>query len=475
MSKKRVSSVLGAYSKTVRSFWLEHKANIFLRMPLYLSGFLVGIPFIVRHTEPLLFIALLPFVHYVVHMNKIPRRAILTDFYLTGFIICGFGNLFLFDLDPQNWSVKLSASFALFATFLAWMLICSFCALSFLALGAFLAKLPKASQAILSLPFAFAFAELIRSYLFAIMAYGPHGKLSPNFNWGSLAVPASGTPLVYASRLVGFFGLTVLVVTINICIYYLITRRKIGRSIAVLLAIFFVTYFCWGLGKKETVASKLKIETVQVTALQGLEYWDPETWPAQGTDLLVLPEYSDILENPDYKKILSRLSDKGLAITTIRNDRSPKGTNRLVYLNREGEIVNYQDKTFLIPTGEYLPYSLAWSFRLVGKKQPVIDFQYTQQLTNGDIDEYPYGNGAFKVGALACSGISALNEYKRLSRSGADILVNSASLSFLQPDSYYHVYARNMARYQAVSNNKPLVQASRSGESYIITNQGSIY
>ncbi|MEI6481279.1 MAG: nitrilase-related carbon-nitrogen hydrolase [Candidatus Saccharibacteria bacterium] len=471
--KKRVAELLRRSGKTARSFWRANKAEIYLRSPLYVSSVLIGFTFIVRHTEPFIFVALLPLVHYVIQLSKIPRRSIVLDFYVAGFILCGFGNLFLFDLDPQNWSVKLSASFALFATFLAWMLICSFCALSFLAFGAFLAKLPKTSQAILSLPFAFAVAELIRSYLFAIMAYGPHGKLSPNFNWGSLAVPASGTPLVYASRLVGFFGLTALVVAINICIYALLTRKRAWASAILLILIATLTYGGWREGLR-TDNKHLSVSFVPLKADESLATWDSSSWPKQGTDLLVLPEYSEFLNNPNYKTILKRLSKNGLAVTTIRAGKSPLGTNRLIYINRDGVIVNSQDKTFLIPTGETLPYSLQASFLLLGQRETLEEFRYIQQITNGKIDEYSFSYGGHSYGALACSGISALGEYNRLSDHGADILINSASLAFLKPHSRYHVYARNMARFHAVSNNKPLVQASRSGESYTITSQGDI-
>jgi apolipoprotein N-acyltransferase len=315
--------------------------------------------------------------------------------------------------------------------------------------------------------------ELARSYLFAIMAYGPHGKLSPNFNWGSISVPASGTPLVFATRMVGFFGLTFLVLVINICIYSLVTRYYRGRSIAALCIVFCLTYISWSAGV-HVKTPELTVVAVGVGPTQGLKDWDQASWPAQGTDLLVLPEYSEILKNPQYKEIMNRLSDTGLAVTTIRDKGSPEGTNRLIYINKKGDIVNYQDKTFLIPTGEYLPYSLQASFKLIGKQKSIQDFKYTQQQTNGKIDEYPFSGGSFRVGALACSGVSALNEYKRLSSEDADILVNSASLSFLAPHSHYHVYARNMARYHAVSNNKPFVQASRSGETYRISNQGEI-
>jgi len=201
---------------------------------------------------------------------------------------------------------------------------------------------------------------------------------------------------------------------------------------------------------------------------------DKSLSPPSGTDVLVLPEYSGIEQDKEVSKYLSPLSSNGVAITSIVNGRSPNGTNRIIYLSRDGRVIERQDKTFLIPTGELLPYSLQASFRTIGRSSINEAFKYTQQLERGDRPERVYATkDGIRIGTLACSGVSALNEYSRLTNEGADILVNTASLAFLQPNSLYHVYARNMARFQAVSNNRPFAQASRSGQSYILDNQGN--
>ncbi len=466
---------------------------------LWLSGVLVGLCMVLYRSEGLLFWCLWPCFWYLLRVSRSwpkNRHRLPADLYVLGLIICFFGNFFILQVSAGNWTMNLSSWLAVWAPRLSLLLICLFCALSFWLIGWLLQHINNSWHRIASLVFLWPLAELLRSYLFAIMAYAPHGSLSPNFNWGALAVPAAGTDLVYASTLVGFFGLSAVVVAVNLGLWIFlqsavgwvwhrfrpavknestplgpVSRVYILKLGMVLLA----TSGLLTLGGRSLFRHRfpaktndLKIVVVPLNEDQALNDWPESDWPPVGTDLLVTPEYSELMSNPRYKEILSRLSENGVAITTIRAGRSPGGTNQLVFLNRQGEVVERQDKTFLIPTGETLPYSLQISFRALHKSHTSQSFRYIQQVTAGKQPERPYDTGKFKVGALACSGVSALSEYSRLTKEGADVLVNSASLSFLQPDSFYHVYAGNMARFQAVSNSRPLAQASRSGQSYVI-------
>lgn len=442
------------------------------RLYMYVSFFLLGIAMVWDNSVWLIFIALLPLIAYLPHINKSSSRQVFKDFYFAGFILCGFANLFLFQVAPENWTIQLNGWFGIVSRFMSWVFICSLCAVSYGLLGFVLKKTRNNLVKLLLLPFLFPIAELIRSYLFALMAYGPHGSLSPNFNWGSISVPASGTPLVYTSRMFGFFGLSFFVVLINISLYLLLFKRRVLVPILTLGIVLSFTLIGWSLGE-QTTSKTIRVAAVHMNEESDMTSVDRINWPPEGTDILVLPEYSAILKYKNYKQMLKQLTKNGVAITTIDTGRSPRATNRIVYLNRNGEIINSQDKTFLIPTGEYVPYSLQLGFRAIGKSSALVDFRYSQQLVPGTEPEKPFEtNGGISIGALACSGVSALNEYTGMTNSGAEILTNSASLAFLQPNSLYHTYARNMARFQTVSNNRPFVQASRSGQSYILDNQG---
>ncbi len=439
-----------------------------LRATVYGSALLFGASLLFGRLSFISFFAGIPLLIYIEQMNRLSARQIRTDFYLYGVIVCLFANFFLLEASPNNWVVTVQGWFAFAAPVMAWLMISFFCGLATLALGEVLRKIPTTGWRIGLLPLLFAGTEAFRSYLYAIMAYGPHGSLSPNFNWGSIAVPASSTFLVYISRFTTFFGITAVVIVINICVYRLIREKQL-RYGAVLLVIGFLSGIGWlGMPEAPTKVASLRIVAKGMTENESVVDWSKKDWPPQDTDLLVLPEYSGLLENKDYRKILARLSPTGLAVTTVQVGRPPAATNQLIFIDRNGQILSRQDKTFLIPTGETLPYSLQLAFKAIRKQKAIVDFTYYQQLAAGNSPEKPFVYNGVSYGALACSGVSALTEYGRLSDEGADILINSASLSFLQPDSRYHVYAKAMARYQAVSNGKVFVQASRNGYSFVM-------
>lgn len=458
---------LHLHSKTIR------------RILLYLAATTLALAFNIRGLQSLIFITLLPLVAYVYHLDDYTSRQRRIDFYIFGLITSAGSNFFMLQISAANWNVMIRGWFAVVAPIIAWLMISSFCALAWLVLGEVLHKIGQRRRRLLALPVLYAGAELLKSYLFAIMAYGPHGSLSPNFNWGSLAVPASGTNIVLASPYVGFFGLTVIIVAINLGVFWCLRRQSWRQRGTIPIAVVTGMLLPIGLwpsstinqGDKAVINGK-RVVVIGLTEKDTLANWNPEyiqeRLPQNSIDLLVLPEYSGLLKSAHSKQILSSLSEQGVAVTSVHTDSAPTGHNRILFINRNGEVVGQQDKTFLIPTGETLPYSLQAVFKLMKRQDIITSFTYTQQISPGETIEKPFEYLGTSYGALACSGVGALNEYRHLSQEGADILINSASLSFLKADSTYHVYADNMARFQAVSNKKPFVQASRSGNSFIL-------
>jgi apolipoprotein N-acyltransferase len=435
---------------------------------------LTGISFIVLRLSWIVCISLVPIFLYLKKSGNRERKTIIKDFYIGGFILSGFANLFLFQMSPENWNIGITGWVTVVARLIAWFLVCSFGALAYAGIGFLIACFKSVQSRILILPFFFPLAELLRSYLFAFMAYGPQGSFSPNFQWGSLAVPGSGTPLIYSTRILGFFGLTFLIIVINLSVY-LLTQRRIYPATMLALAVCLTTVVGWKIGSSNGLERSIHVSVLHLSAEDEITIDEREALNPQNTDILVLPEYSAIEKNLNKPMLLNNLKKNGVAITSIVYGKSPQGTNRIIYLNKNGDVLTKQDKTFLIPTGEVLPYSLQLSFKTIGKGWVNDAFKYTQQLKKGDRPEEVFvTKDNIALGTLACSGVSALNEYSRLTSEGASILVNSASLSFLTENSLYHVYAHNMARFQAVSNNRPLAQASRSGESYILDNQGRV-
>lgn len=444
-----------------------------LRVGLYVGFLLIGLLSMLNMFGLIIFFAFIPIIRYIKAIPSIQQKTVIKDFYFGGVIIgvCAFS--FVLQIVPQNWTTILmgwASYLTRGATLIVLAIVSSF---GFALLGLLLKKISSFNSRVLCLIVCWPIAEIIRSYLAAIAGYGPGASISPNYNFGSLAVIVSGTPLVYLSRFVGFFGLTIITVAIAVALYYIFFEKVYLLPASFLVLLFAINLYGWNIGNRP-YSHEINVSTVQLGENSKLKEWSGLDRPPSETDLLVLPEYSEFLNNKSKEDVLSTLSNDGIAITSVSNGESPSGTNQLQIVNQSGVVVDKQDKTFLIPTGEYLPYAMQAFLKIVGQKSTIEGFTLMQQITPGSTPPRPFKNSAFTVGAIACSGITSLNEYRQLSHQGSDVLTNSASLAFLSSSSLYHGYAKNMARFHTVSNTKPLVQSSRGGESFIMNKQGRI-
>ncbi|MFO0920429.1 MAG: nitrilase-related carbon-nitrogen hydrolase [Candidatus Saccharimonadales bacterium] len=458
--KQIISKINTNYSLTIK-----------VRIVFYVCSVLLGFSFIISGFEWLTFLSLLGWLYYVDNLSELTNKQILQDFYIGTFLVMGLAYCWLMQAEAQNWNVSLHGWFKVVAQIVSWLLVCSFVSLSGLILGWIMSKFVKNRYRILIFVLCLPVIEVIRSYLFAIISYGTGGSLAPNFFVGSIAVSASGTFLVFASRLIGFVGLSLFGLLLSLGVY-LIIRRRFRFVVPTMILISIVTIFGYKLSKNNLSHESLKVVTVHLNEAVSMKDWQDFSSLPDDVDLLVLPEYSGVTSNENISKLWEKLSPDGVVITTVAIGRPPNAVNRLTIFDNEGRVINQQDKDFLIPAGEYLPYSLMGAFKLLRQNKNIENFRYTQQLQPGSYPINVVQGGRFKIGALACSGVVSSSEYGRLSREGADILTNSASLSFLKQNSRFDVFGKNMARYQAVANQKYFVQSSRSGESFIISPNG---
>lgn len=421
--------------------------------------------------EWLTFVSLLGWFYYVDNLNKFTKKQILKDFYLGTFIVTGLSYCWLMQAEAQNWNVSLHGWFKAVAQIVSWLLVCLFVSIGGLVLGWVMTKLTKFKYKLLIFVLLLPLYEVVKSFLFAIISFGNGGSLVPNFFVGSLAVSVSGTPLIYASRLVGFMGLSLLssLLVLATC---LIFKKQYKYSLALFILVVVVVFAGYYFVDNQKQSKPLKTVVVHLDEADSLDQWADFNKIPDNIDLLVLPEYSGVLDSKHLEALTQKLNTNGMVVTTVAVGRSPEMTNRLTVFNKDRQIISQQDKDFLIPAGEYLPYSLIGAFKLLRQDNNIVNFRYTQQTKPGTkpIELIKHDNLA--IGALACSGVISPAEYKRLTSDGADILTNSASLAFLKKNSRFNVFGKNMARYQAVSNYRPFVQASRSGESYMITPNG---
>lgn len=334
------------------------------------------------------------------------------------------------------------------------------------------------------IPAVWALAEFARSVVFSIVSSGPGWSLGAHWNFGSLAFPASVTPLGYAGRLFGQFGLSALVVTMAWGLLMLTRKRWhwgiLALAVPVLAAL---VGFAW------STAPQGKSLQVGMVQLDDSSYSDYGYQKDLGTiarrhqarnslDLLVLPEYSYIFEEPKYEQATVRATQQLFGahdgrIVTSRSGTAENGHDNLVtFYTAEGKVVAQQKKQFLIPAGEYIPYFYEWILVLSGNTSVIRAHQAEHAVSKAPQPARPVAYGREQIGSLACSGAIAPEFYRHLVASGATVLTNSAALSTMGLSSSYYTQARQMAAFLAVANARPLVQAARGAQAFAIDSNG---
>lgn len=465
----------------------QHKYNL---LP-YVSFGLVAMAFVHYECGWLSLVALVPLFFYLNYAvkAKLVAKTIITHVGLAGTL--GFLSIMSWSLQtsPDNWASVGGITSKIFLTF-TWLSLTALFSAGIWLVAWLFAKFRPNLLSLRGVVLCIAFwllGDFFRSLLFSIVAAGPGSVIGPNFHFGALGFAASVTPLVFAARLVGLYGLTALVLLCNFGVFWLLKKRWNGvLLIASPIVVAYGGYALYPLQKDKTV----NVGVVQLGGWEGEGgYYEKLTEIAQQKqgeplDVLVLPEHSNFYEQTADKAkdkaaqsaILEPLfqGKNGLVITsTSKLDDKTRTHNSILYRDVQGNTLSEQNKRFIVPIGEYVPYVHEFLLTITGNRATYNIHQATRAVTSGKQNEHPVGHNGVTYGALACSGAVAPDYYRNLSTQGAEILTNSASLPILTQASQYHQQSRQMARFIAVANAKPFVQSARAGHSWVIDANGN--
>lgn len=343
----------------------------------------------------------------------------------------------------------------------------------------------KNPRALLLVPGLWALCEWARSFLFSFVGMGTGGSIGPHWNFGSLAFAASMTPLSYAGRIVGQFGLSALVVATSLGVLLLIRRQVKWGGITVAV-VFAICATGWLLSPSAN-GSRLHVGVVQLDDSSYSDYgYQRDLGQLTAShdankplDLLIMPEYSYIFTTSEYKSAevsaLKKLTiDKSLIVTSRSGEASQGHKNLVTFYRPNGQIAAEQEKQFLIPAGEYIPYFYEWILVLSGNTSVIGAHAAKNAVTPSNQVAQPVAYAADRVGSLACSGAIAPDFYRKLANDGATILTNSAALSTMGLSSSYYAQARQMASFIAVSTAKPFVQSARGAQVFVLDSNGRV-
>lgn len=323
------------------------------------------------------------------------------------------------------------------------------------------------------------------------------GHLLTGFPWCFIGHAQAGhLELIQISDVVGVYGVSYLVVCVNVLIFrFLFLRRDMGRfllleggAVAALLALALV----YGSLKLQDPDPDAGAEPLRTAIIQGSidqsEKWDPRY--QRGTldayrrlslqasrrdpDLIVWPETAV----PFFFQDPSSLSAGVLSVPEktgadlLFGSPAYKGSganvqyaNRAYLLSAEGRSVQTYDKVHLVPFGEYVPLQRLLPF--VHRLVPAAG-----DFTPGDRVE-PLRTPGFAAGVLICFEAIFPGLARRHARQGADLLVNLTNDAWFGRTSapFQHL---TMSVFRAVETRLPLVRAANTGISAFVDPQGLV-
>ena len=342
--------------------------------------------------------------------------------------------------------------------------------------------------------------------------------LLTGFGWALLGYSQYLTlPVIQIADITGVYGVSFLIVLVNIGIYLMIRNFNIeilrlapqndkkkchsdpecnegeeSNSIYLILPwIFLAASLIYGNFKLNEYPQGDR--TLTVSVVQGNipqdEKWAPEfrmlilekyevltklaameepaliIWPETSfPGIIVLDEINqDIL----YQKVVSLAKDikTPILIGSQRNDvLRDESFNSAILVSQDGNIKTYYDKLHLVPFGEYVP--LGRFFPFIGKAIDVGDFAKGNEYT---LFSLPQG----KFGTLICFEDIFPGQVRQFVREGADFLVNITNDAWFGRTSapYQHAQA---SVFRAIENRRYVVRSANTGLSCFINPRGEI-
>lgn len=362
---------------------------------------------------------------------------------------------------------------------LGWLLLVLFETLFFVLFSVGAAVLGKWSFAgrLLFLPALWVSLEFIRS----VGSWG--------FSWGMLALSQEALVILQLAKLTGPFGLSFLIVFVNVLLAEGFVRRSSGGRYASLVGLIILL----GIGlaniglelPSDSISRTVKVAVVQGNITQDAKF-DPDfedtikkqylslTERALDTKahLLIWPETAvprPILDDKTFLARLQTLADSEgvflLVGSFYRRPETGELHNSGFLISPEGDVERY-DKRHLVPFGEYLP------LRSVTSRIPAL------RVLGQDIAPGPRGGRIFSTerGRLApviCFESTLTGVVRPAVTGGAQLLVVLTNDAWFDDSPALRQHLEQ-SRLRAVEYGIPVVQAANTGISGIIDSYGRI-
>lgn len=319
--------------------------------------------------------------------------------------------------------------------------------------------------------FVLASLDFLISWIPAIFWIGPEGRLDSILPLSSPTLLLINTPVSFASRLIGFYGLAAF------CwlVFYLVFLGKNRQPIAWLLISLALTS---GLGYalyKDVNGNDVTTKVVSETLDERVESINPIN-----TKLVVFPEYGldkitneNLSERIEIGQNLSANKSFLIGSEQILPEDKIGHYNRFIFGDTVDGYLSKQDKYRLIPGGEDLPYILRAGLRATNQKSTLDYFSFAKGTLKGEsplkIHELDDGT---KLGSAVCSSIIAPQDYRDFAKRGATLFTNSASLSIFRGSPIFAYQQKSLAKFMSIANSRYFLQSANAARAFVLDNNG---
>lgn len=426
-----------------------------------MSGLLFGLSFIDIGVGFLCFFAFIPYLYFITKAT--PKQAFLFGFLFGLFItlITLYGVI----------NVKLIAFIGLIIAF----------PLYFAILSVFLRKVHESFQKV----FLWIFPVIWVGFEY-LMTLG-----SLNFPWLNIGYSLSKYYLlIQAADLLGVYGLSFLVLMINVLLFKMFTGKPKRLLVILIILVLWIGY---GIYRDKTIKLKksdLKIGIVQLNIMQE-DKWKPENLvptideyenqvrilaQVNDVDVIIMPESAIptyILHEPKYRKRLQKFATDNkiyvitgfpdYAVEMVKNRPRYKFYNSATMIDTSGVLHEKYNKIRLVPFGERIP--LLNTFPILEKLQ----FGQANFEFGTDYPLYKIDNLNFSI--LICFEGVFPNLSRIYTKKGADVLVVITNDAWFRRTALPYEHANN-TKIRAVETRLPLIRAANTGISYIVNPKG---
>ena len=324
-------------------------------------------------------------------------------------------------------------------------------------------KLP--ARFILMILSVWAAAELFVSWFITVIWIGSGGSVDTVLPFGSFTPLLMFTPLSFLARFVGFHGLSAVFVLV---IFVLAARKARRFALPVIGAVLLGTVGAWVLYRSPN-GQLIRVH------IMAEELGEKESVIETDADLVVFPEYGldEVHDGSLHDRVrASGQSEVFFVGSKQRSVESGEIENVLSFGSTTQGFREEFAKKRLIPAGEYLPFAVEMPLQTLGASDVIQTFSFSRKVKKGSEAARPFvAREGFVIGAEACASIITPNDYRVLTRQGATVLANAASLEIFK-SKVFDIQHEGLGRFMAVANARPMLQSSNAAQAFAVDHNG---